>query len=266
MRGNDMQYAMEITLEEAFKGIEQTITVPINDTCNKCEGTGAGAGKAAETCSTCNGAGRVRAQQGFFTIERTCSTCGGEGEIIKDPCKACSGAGRVRREKSLKVNIPKGIDSGRRIRLSGEGEAGVKGGPAGDLYILISVKPHKFFKRDGANLYCRVPIAMTKATLGGDIEVPTISGNRSKVKVPGGTQTGQQFRLKEKGMPVIQSASVGDMYIEIFVETPVNLNSKQKEAFKSLDKELSGKDGKKYSPESSGFVNRMKDLWTDLTE
>lgn len=266
MRGNDMQYAMEITMEEAFEGKEETITVPINDTCDKCEGSGAEKGKKAESCSTCNGAGRIRAQQGFFTIERTCSTCNGEGEIIKDPCKKCSGAGRVRREKSLKINIPKGIDSGRRIRLSGEGEAGVKGGPPGDLYILVSVKPHKFFKRDGANLYGRVPIAMTTATLGGDIEVPTINGKRTKVKIPGGTQTGQQFRLKEKGMPVIQSSSVGDMYIEIFVETPVNLNNKQKEVFKSLDKDLSGKDGKKYSPESSGFVNRMKDLWTDLTE
>lgn len=266
MRGSDMQYAMEITLEEANEGIEQTITVPINDTCNSCDGSGASKGQKSETCSTCNGAGRVRAQQGFFTIERACSTCGGEGEIIKDPCKKCSGSGRVRREKSLKVNIPKGIDNGRRIRLSGEGEAGVKGGPPGDLYILISVKPHKFFKRDGANLYCRVPIAMTTAALGGDIEVPTIGGKRSKVKIPGGTQTGQQFRLKEKGMPVIQSSSVGDMYIEIFVETPVNLNSKQKEVFKSLDKDLSGKDGKKYSPESSGFFDKMKDLWADLKD
>ena len=265
-RGADMQYAMEITLEDAFGGKEETITVPLNDTCDNCKGSGAQEGKKPEECSTCNGAGRIRAQQGFFTIERACSTCGGQGQVIKDPCKKCSGQGRVRREKTLKVNVPKGIDSGRRIRLSGEGEAGMRGGPSGDLYILINVKPHKFFQRDGANLYCRVPIAMTTATLGGDIEVPTIDGKRSKVKVPGGTQTGQQFRLKEKGMPVIQSSGMGDMYIEIFVETPVNLNTKQKEAFKKLDQDLSGKDGKKYSPESSGFVNRMKDLWTDLTE
>lgn len=186
--------------------------------------------------------------------------------MIKEPCKNCGGAGRVRREKSLKVNIPKGIDSGRRIRLSGEGEAGMRGGPSGDLYILISVKPHKMFQRDGANLHCRVPIPMTTATLGGEIEVPTIDGKKSKIKVPGGTQTGQQFRLKEKGMPVIQSSAIGDMYIEIFVETPVNLNNKQKDMFKKLDEDLSGKDGKKYSPESSGFMDRMKDLWADLTD
>ncbi len=266
MRGNDMQYAMDITLEESYKGVEKNITIPVNDTCNSCSGKGAEKGSSAESCSTCNGAGRVRAQQGFFTIERACSTCGGEGTVIKNPCKTCSGAGRVRREKTLKVNIPKGIEGGRRIRLSGEGEAGTRGGPSGDLYILVGIKSHKFFKRDGANLYCRVPIAMTKATLGGTIEVPTIAGKRSEVKIPGGTQTGQQFRLKEQGMTVLNSKTKGDMYIEIFVETPVNLSSKQKDMFKSLDKDMSGKDGKKHSPESSGFMNRMKDIWSDLTE
>ena len=266
MRGADMQYAMDIALEDAYNGVEKTINVPIQDTCDGCDGKGAEKGSSAETCSTCKGAGRVRAQQGFFTIERACSTCGGEGTMIKNPCKKCSGAGRVRREKTLKVNIPKGIEGGRRIRLSGEGEAGVRGGPSGDLYILIGVKSHKFFKRDGANLYCRVPIAMTTATLGGEVEVPTIAGKRKNVKVPNGTQTGQQFRLKEQGMSVLNSSQKGDMYIEIFVETPVNLNTKQKDMFKSLDKDLSGKDGKKHSPESSGFFDRMKDLWSDLTE
>ncbi len=266
MRGADMQYAMDITLEDAFKGIEKTITVPINATCDSCDGKGAEKGSSAQTCSTCKGQGRVRAQQGFFTIERACSTCGGEGQIIKNPCKKCSGAGRMRKEKTLKVNIPKGIEGGRRIRLSGEGEAGTRGGPAGDLYILVGIKPHNFFKRDGANLYGRVPITMTTATLGGNIEVPTIAGKRSKVKIPGGTQTGQQFRLKEQGMTVLNSKTKGDMYIEIFVETPVNLNNKQKDMFKTLDKDLSGKDGKKHSPESSGFFDRMKDLWSDLTE
>lgn len=266
MRGADIQYAMKISLEDAYNGKEETITVPINDTCDSCDGTGAEEGKKPETCPTCNGTGRIRAQQGFFTIERTCSTCNGAGQVIKDPCKKCSGSGRIRRDKTLKVNIPKGIDNGRRIRLSGEGEAGVRGGPPGDLYVLMSVKPHKFFRREGPHLYCRVPIAMTTATLGGEIEVPTIDGKRTQVKIPGGTQTGQQFRLKDKGMPIIQSSGMGDMYIEIFVETPVNLNNKQKDLFKTLDKDLSGKDGKKYSPESSGFINRMKDLWTDLTE
>ena len=265
-RGSDMQYAMDISLEYAYNGVEKTINVPIQDTCEGCKGSGAEKGAKAETCSSCNGAGRVRAQQGFFTIERACSTCGGEGNVIKNPCKKCSGAGRIRKEKTLKVNIPKGIEGGRRIRLSGEGEAGVRGGPSGDLYILIGVKAHKFFKRDGANLYGRVPIAMTTATLGGDVEVPTIAGKRKSVKVPSGTQTGQQFRLKEQGMSVLNSNTKGDMYIEIFVETPVNLNTKQKDMFKSLDKDLSGKDGKKHSPESSGFFDRMKDLWSDLTE
>lgn len=266
MRGADMQYAMDITLEDAYQGKTETITIPVQDTCGKCNGSGAEDGQKAEECATCSGSGRIRAQQGFFTIERACGTCKGEGKIIKSPCKKCSGSGRVRREKTLKVNIPKGIDGGRRIRLTGEGEAGVRGGPAGDLYILVGLKPHKFFKRDGANLYCRVPIPMTTATLGGEIEVPTIAGKRTKVKIPNGTQTGQQFRLREKGMPVINSSTNGDMYIEIFVETPVNLNSKQKKVFEDLDKDLSGKDGKKYSPESSGFFDRMKDIWADLKE
>jgi len=266
MRGADMQYAMDITLEDAFKGIEETITVPVNDTCDGCKGSGAEEGSKAETCPTCSGAGRIRAQQGFFTVERACATCSGEGKVIKDPCKKCSGQGRVRREKSLKVNIPKGIDGGRRIRLSGEGEAGSRGGPSGDLYILVGVKPHKFFKRESINLFGRVPVAMTTAALGGEIEVPTIDGKKSKMKVPAGTQTGQQFRLKGKGMPQLQSSNVGDMYIEIFVETPVNLNTKQKDMFKTLDKDLSGKDGKKYSPESSGFFDKMKDLWADLKD
>lgn len=266
MRGNDLQYATEISLEDAFAGTEKTIKVPVQDTCDGCKGSGAEEGTSAEECPTCNGAGRVRAQQGFFTIERGCSTCGGAGTVIKEPCKSCGGAGRIRREKTLKINVPKGIDSGRRIRLSGEGEAGLRGGPAGDLYVLISIKPHKFFKRDGANLFCRVPIPMTTAALGGEIEVPTIDGKRAKLKIPNGTQTGQQMRMKGKGMPVIQSSAAGDMYIEIFVETPVNLNNKQKDIFKSLDKDLSGKSGKKHSPESSGFFDRMKDLWSDLTD
>ncbi|MEM6812563.1 MAG: molecular chaperone DnaJ [Pseudomonadota bacterium] len=265
-RGADIQYGMDISLEDAYKGLEKNITIPVQTTCDACKGTGVEGGGQPETCPTCDGAGRIRAQQGFFTIEKTCGTCGGIGQIVKNPCKKCGGSGLIQKEKTLKINVPKGIEAGRRIRLSGEGEAGARGGPAGDLYILVNVKPHKFFKRDGANLYCRVPIAMTKATLGGEIEVPTIEGKTTKVKVPGGTQTGQQFRLKEKGMPVMRSDKAGDMYIEIFVETPVNLSSKQKKIMNELDKDLSGKDGKKYSPESSGFLNRMKDLWTDLTE
>ena len=263
MRGSDLQYTMEITLEEAFKGKEATVKIPVNDTCDKCDGAGTESGKGAEQCPTCNGAGRMRAQQGFFTIERTCSTCNGAGTVIKDPCKKCSGSGRIRKEKTLKVQIPTGIDSGRRIRLSGEGEAGVRGAPAGDLYVLVAIKPHKFFKRDGANLYCRVPIPMTTATLGGDLEVPSIDGSRNTVKIPAGTQTGQQMRLKGKGMNVMRSDAFGDLYIEIFVETPVNLNGKQKDLLKKLAEDLgSDKDG--HSPESSSFMQKMKDIWSDL--
>jgi len=266
MRGSDIQYGMDIDLEEAYKGIEKNITIPLQSTCDVCNGKGSEKGQDPDKCPTCDGAGRIRAQQGFFTIEKACETCHGAGNIIKNPCKKCSGSGRVNKEKTLKVAIPKGIEAGRRIRLSGEGEAGIRGGGPGDLYILVNIKSHKFFKRDGANLHARVPVSMTTATLGGDVDVPTIAGKTTKVKVPGGTQTGQQFRLKEKGMPIMRSNQLGDMFIEIFVETPVNLNTKQKKILTELDKDLSGKDGKKYSPESSGFVNRVKDLWADLKD
>lgn len=265
-RGQDMQYTMEITLEEAFKGVETTIKVPTHETCDKCNGSGAEAGTSEEQCPSCNGQGRMRMQQGFFTIERTCPTCNGAGKIIRDPCKKCTGQGRVRKEKTLKVKIPAGIESGRRIRLAGEGEAGFRGGPAGDLYVLLSVKPHKIFKRDGANIHCRVPIPMTTAALGGEIEVPTIGGARTKVKIPEGTQTGQQLRLKSKGMPVLRSDAVGDMFIEVQVETPMNLNRKQQDLLKELDKSLGGTAQGKHSPEASGFFTRMKEVWSDLKE
>jgi molecular chaperone DnaJ len=266
-RGSDIQYTMEISLEEAFKGKEAKIKIPVNDTCDECNGSGAEGGAGTQGCSTCDGAGRIRQQQGFFTIERTCPTCQGQGSVIKNPCKKCGGQGRTRKEKNLKVKIPPGVDHGRRIRLSGEGEAGMRGGPSGDLYVLLSVKPHKLFKRNGADLYCRVPITMTKAALGGDIEVPTIEGTRANVKVPAGTQTGQQFRLKGKGMSILKSDSRGDAYIEIFVETPVNLDRKQQDLLKQLDGSLSSeKTGAKHSPESSGFFGKMKEFWDDLKE
>jgi molecular chaperone DnaJ len=263
MRGSDIQYTMEISLEDAFKGKEATIKIPINDTCDKCEGNGTESGKGAEECPTCHGSGRMRAQQGFFTIERTCSTCNGAGSVIKDACKKCAGSGRIRKEKTLKVQIPKGIDSGRRIRLTGEGEAGMRGAPSGDLYVLVAIKAHKFFKRDGANLHCRVPIPMATAALGGELAVPSIDGSRNNVKVAPGTQTGQQLRLKGKGMNVMRADSFGDLYIEIFVETPVNLNGKQKDLFKKLAEDLNNDKGG-HSPESSSFMSKMKDLWTDL--
>ena len=266
-RGSDLQYTLEISLEDAFKGKEANIKIPVNETCSSCNGSGAESGSGSETCSTCDGAGRIRQQQGFFTIEKTCPTCQGQGTMIKDPCKACSGQGRVRKEKSLKVKIPPGVDTGRRIRLSGEGEAGFRGGPKGDLYVLLAIKPHKFFKRDGANLYCRIPVPMTKAALGGDVKVPTVEGKSSSVKIPAGTQTGQQFRLRGKGMTMLQTESRGDLYIEIFVETPVNLNKKQKDMIKELDKDFGDdKAGSKHSPESSGFMGKMKEFWDDLKE
>lgn len=265
-RGNDVQYTMEITMEEAYAGKESTIKVPLSESCDKCSGSGAKQGTGTENCTTCNGQGRVRMQQGFFTIERACPTCHGEGAIIRDPCDKCGGAGRIRKEKTLRVKIPPGVENGRRIRLGGEGEAGVRSGPSGDLYVLLAIKPHKLFRREGADLFCRVPIPMTTAAMGGDIEVPTIEGSRTKVKIPEGTQSGQQLRLKGKGMTVLRSQARGDMYIEIFVETPVNLSRKQMDLLKELDKTMGGSGGGKNSPESSGFLNKAKEFWNDLTE
>ena len=266
-RGSDLQYTMEISLEDAYKGKEVQIKIPVNETCDACDGTGAEPGTSVETCPTCGGHGRIRQQQGFFTIERTCSTCGGQGQVITDPCKKCGGAGRIKSTKKLKVKIPAGVDHGRRIRLSGEGEAGVRGGPHGDLYVLVAIKPHKLFKREGAHLHCRVPIPMTKAALGGEVEVPTIEGETSKVKIPAGTQTGQQFRLKGKGMTMLRSDAKGDLYIEIFVETPVNLNKKQQGLMEDLDGMITDlKAGGKHSPESTGFFTKVKEFWDDLKE
>lgn len=266
-RGSDVQYTMEISLEDSFRGKETSFKIPVNDTCDKCTGSGAEPGTGTEKCTTCNGDGRIRMQQGFFTIERTCPTCAGAGTIIREPCKKCSGSGHVRREKTLKIKIPAGVDEGRRIRLTGEGEAGQNGGPAGDLYVLLVMKPHKFFSREGANLHGRVPILMTTAALGGTIEVPTIDGQTSKVKIPAGTQSGQQFRLRGKGMPVLHSEAKGDLYIEVHVETPVNLSKKQQDILKQLDESMGGAAAaKKHSPESSGFMSKMKELWDDLTE
>src|SRR5436309_6278219 len=222
-RGADLRYNMEITLEEAFGGKTAQIEIPVSVTCEACSGIGAKAGTKPKACSTCGGAGRVRQSQGFFTLERTCPGCQGRGQMIEDACPSCSGQGRVTRERSLSVNIPAGVEDGTRIRLAGEGEAGLRGGPAGDLYIFLSVRPHEFFQRDGADLFCKVPISMPVAALGGEIEVPTIDGKKARVSIPEGTQAGKQFRLKGKGMPVLRSHQSGDMYIQVTVETPVNL-------------------------------------------
>jgi len=262
-RGADLRYNLEITLEDAFAGKTVQVEVPTSVTCDTCDGSGAEPGTQPEVCGTCNGQGKIRTNQGFFMVERTCPNCGGQGMIIKNPCKACSGAGKISKEKTLEVKIPKGVDDGNRIRLSGEGEAGTRGGPSGDLYIFLSVKPHQLFRRDGDTLFCQVPIEMTKAILGGQIEVPTVSGKRARVTVPEGTQSGRQFRLKGQGMPELNGGYTGDMIIETQVETPVNLSKKQKE----LIEEFAGvEDKESSSPRTEGFFSKVKELWDDLTE
>jgi molecular chaperone DnaJ len=256
-RGADLRYNMEITLPEAFAGKTAQIRVPTSVTCEACTGSGAKSGTQPSTCPTCSGAGKVRASQGFFTIERTCPSCQGRGEIINDPCGSCSGSGRVMRERTLSVNIPAGVEDGTRIRLAGEGEAGMRGGPAGDLYIFLSIKPHEFFQRDGADIFCRVPISMTTAALSGHIDVPTVDGGKTRVKVPEGTETGKQFRLKGKGMPVLRSKVTGDMYIQVEVETPKNLTARQRELLESFERESHGET----SPHSAGFFTRVKEFF-----
>jgi len=259
-RGSDVRYNLEITLEEAFAGKTAAIRVPTAVRCDSCEGTGAKAGSRARTCGTCGGAGQVRAAQGFFAIQRTCPTCGGRGEIIDNPCDVCHGAGRVTRERNLSVNVPAGVEDGTRIRLSGEGEAGSNGGPAGDLYIFLAIKPHAIFQRDGADLFCRAPVSMTLAALGGEFEAPTLDGEPAKVSIPAGTQTGRQLRLKGKGMPVLRSRNVGDLYIQVVVETPQNLSRRQRELLQEFERESSGET----HPESAGFLSRVKELFGGL--
>jgi len=260
MRGQDLRYNMEITLEEAYTGKTAQIRVPSSVTCETCDGSGAKPGSSPVTCSTCQGAGRVRATQGFFTVERTCPTCHGRGEMIQDPCGTCRGTGRVQKDRTLSVNIPPGVEDGTRIRLAGEGDAGVHGGPSGDLYIFLSVRAHSLFQRDGADLFCRVPIAMTTAALGGEIEVPTLSGKKMKLKVPEGSQSGKQFRLKGKGMPILNSRNFGDLYVQIGVETPVNLSKRQRD----LLEEFEEASNEKNNPESSGFFGKVRDFWDGL--
>lgn len=259
-RGSDLRYNMEITLEEAFEGKTAQVRIPTSVTCEVCSGTGAKAGTKPKTCATCGGAGKIRHAQGFFTLERTCPACQGRGQTIDDPCKDCGGAGRVMRERTLSVNIPPGVEDGTRIRLAGEGEAGLRGGPPGDLYIFLSLAPHEFFQRDGADLYCRVPISMVTAALGGDFEVPAIDGGKARVKVPAGTQTGQRFRLTGKGMPVLRSKQTGDMYVQVSVETPQKLSKRQRELLAEFDK-LSSEDTQ---PESAGFFGRVREFLDGL--
>ena len=255
-RGSDLRYNLEINLTEAYAGKTAQVRVPSYVSCDTCKGSGAKPGTQPTTCRTCGGAGSVRSQSGFFTVERACPTCQGRGQVIADPCNACHGQGRVTKERNLSVNIPAGVEDGTRIRLAGEGEAGLRGGPTGDLYIFLSLRPHEFFSRDGADLFCKVPISMAIASLGGEIEVPTIDGKKARVSIPEGAQNGKQFRLKTKGMPVLRSSQHGDMYIQVTVETPVNLTRKQRELLKEFDK-----DSHHNSPESEGFFAKAKAFW-----
>ncbi|SNS65795.1 molecular chaperone DnaJ [[Luteovulum] sphaeroides subsp. megalophilum] len=259
-RGSDLRYNLRVTLDEAYRGVQKTINVPASVACDACKGTGAEGGAEAVTCPTCSGMGKVRAQQGFFTVERTCPTCNGMGQIVKNPCKVCHGAGRVEKERSLSVNIPAGVETGTRIRLAGEGEAGMRGGPSGDLYIFIEVREHALFQRDGVHLFCRVPVSIAAAALGGEVEVPTIDGGSSRVKIPAGSQTGKQMRLRGKGMPALRGGGAGDMLIELAVETPVNLTARQKELLREFEK-LSEDN----NPEGKSFFSKVKGFWDGMT-
>ena len=256
-RGSDLRYNMEITLEEAYTGKTATLTLPTSATCDVCAGTGAKKGSKPKTCATCAGHGRVRAQQGFFAIERTCPTCQGRGETIEHPCSACGGSGRKTLERTLSVNVPAGVEDGNRIRLAGEGEAGLRGGPPGDLYIFLAVKPHPFFQRDSADLYCRVPISMVRAAIGGEIAVHAIDGSECKVKIPEGTQSGRQIKVKSKGMPTLRGRDMGDLHVQISVETPQSLTKRQRELLEEFEEESSHHT----HPEATGFFARMKDLF-----
>lgn len=255
VRGADIRYDLEITLEEAYKGLTKEIEIQTAVKCEDCHGTGAAEGSKAETCDTCHGTGRVRRQAGFFIEERTCPICNGTGKVIKNPCKKCGGTGKISQKKVLEVTIPAGIDSGNRMRLAGQGEAGMNGGPNGDLYIFVHIKPHPIFKRDAANLYCTVPLSMTTAALGGEIDIPCIDGSSEKVKIDEGTQSGTEVRLRKKGMTMLQSKSVGDLFVRFTVETPTKLTDKQKELLKQFAEE-----SKESSPQSTGFFEKLREL------
>ena len=264
-RGADLRYNLRVTLEEAYRGLDKTITVPGAVTCSACNGTGAEGAVEPATCPTCAGMGKVRASQGFFTVERSCPTCNGNGQIVKNPCKSCAGAGRVAEDRTLSVTIPAGVETGTRIRLAGEGEAGMRGGPAGDLYIFVEVREHPIFVRDGRTLACQVPVGMAKAALGGEVEVPTIDGGRSRVKVPAGSQTGRQMRLRGKGMPPLRHGAgmggePGDMVIELVVETPVNLTARQRELMREFD-EIAADN----HPQTESFFSKIKSFWDGLS-
>ena len=263
-QGSDLRYNMELTLEEAVKGISKEIQIPTLVHCEQCNGSGAKKGTDSKTCGTCHGQGQVQMRQGFFAVQQTCPTCHGTGQIISDPCNSCHGQGRVEKTKTLSVKIPAGVDTGDRIRLSGEGEAGAHGAPAGDLYVQVSVREHPIFVREANNLYCEVPIGFTTAALGGEIEVPTLDG-RAKLKIPPESQTGKMFRMRGKGVKSVRSGAVGDLICKVVIETPVNLNERQRELLEELEQTM-GKDGSKNRPKEKGFFDGVKKFFDDLTK
>ena len=262
-RGNDLRYNMSISLQEAYTGKKSQIRIPSYEGCDLCSATGSADKTGPSTCSTCGGQGKVRSTQGFFSIERPCPTCGGEGSSIKNPCLKCSGTGQVKKQKTISVTIPAGVDTGTRIRISGEGEPGQRGAGNGDLYIFVEVQKDKLFEREEENIFCQIPISITTAILGGDVEVPTIEGKKARLNIPPGTQSETQFRLKGKGMSILRQTRRGDMYVEANVEIPVNLNSKQKAILQEFEKE--GGTSKKHSPKSQSFFSKLKEVWEDLT-
>lgn len=258
-RGSDLRYNLTISLDEAYHGGKHQVQFRSHVTCNTCHGSGSKSGKVT-SCKTCHGSGRERMQQGFFMIERACGTCNGTGEMISDPCPKCRGVGSVEETRSLNVNIPAGVEEGTRMRIAGEGEAGKRGARAGDLYVFISITPHKLFTREGDNLHCVIPLRMSTATIGGDVEVPTLNGSKVKLHIPEGTQNGMQFRLKGKGMPVMKSGRSGDLIVHVKVEIPVHLTQKQKDMLREFDAEC----GDKCNPESQSFFSKVKGFFDDL--
>lgn len=258
--GTDLRYELEISLEQAFSGLTKTINLPIAENCSECHGSGAAKNAGLQTCNQCRGSGRVRTQQGFFTMERPCNQCGGQGQYVADPCRSCDGVGQKRIQKKTDVNIPAGVEDGTRMRLSGQGDAAHSrhgGGKRGDLYLVLSVKPHDLFERDGADLFCRTPVPMTIATLGGEIEIPTIDGGRTKIKIVEGVQSGKRMRLRGKGMPILRTGHRGDMYVEVYVETPTRLNARQK----TLLQEFAQLGGDHVNPQSHSFFEKAKKFW-----
>ncbi|MCL9776005.1 MULTISPECIES: molecular chaperone DnaJ [Vibrio] len=263
-RGSDLRYNMELSLEEAVRGVSKEIEVPTLVECEPCDGSGAKKGSSPQTCGTCHGHGQVQMRQGFFAVQQTCPTCNGQGKIIKDPCNSCHGQGRVQKSKTLNVKIPAGVDTGDRIRLSGEGEAGEQGAPAGDLYVQVHVKEHHIFEREGNNLYCEVPVSFAQAALGGEVEVPTLDG-RVNLKVPEETQTSRMFRMRGKGVKGVRGGGVGDLIVKLVIETPVKLSARQKELLREFEDTCGGEAANKHQPKSEGFFNGVKKFFDDLT-